>query len=360
MADFTDYGIPSTEWVAIAADLPSFDKSVSLESLKASTNRGREEAARKDLAPIASQVVLTNHTIPARDGHAIEARTYRPSSAPAEIQLPVYIHFHGGGFFFGTLDSEDAICARIAINTGVAVLNVNYRHTPEYGYPTAWNDAEDALDWTKAHAAEIGVRPDRIVVGGISAGAWLSAALTMKRSGAQSRSQALGGERVDIVGQVLMIPALAYAGQQCDHGSRTALLKSPEVSSYKQNEFAPILPVERINQFNSLLRVADPDPEDRRLNPGNARPEEVKLLPPTTLGVAGHDPLRDEGLLFGKMLADNGVPTNIHVFKGVPHGFRRFGDKLSASAAWDQVMEEGIAWSLSRPSASGVFNVQEH
>lgn len=302
MADFTDYGTPSAEWVAIAASLPPFDKSVSLENLKASTNRGREEIARNELAPISSQVVLRNHTIPARDGYAIEARTYRPSSAAVENQLPVYIHFHGGGFFFGTLDSEDAICARIAINTGVVVLNVNYRHTPEYRYPTAWNDAEDALDWTKDHASQIGVRPDQIVIGGISAGAWLSASLTMNQSGTQSRSD----ERVTIIGQVLMIPALVYTGPQCNHGSQTALLKSPEVSSYKQNEFAPLLPVERINQFNSLLRIAHPDPEDRRLNPGNATPEEVKLLPPTTLGVAGHDPLRDEGLLFGKLLAENG------------------------------------------------------
>lgn len=46
------------------------------------------------------------------------------------------------------------------------------------------------------------------------------------------------------------------------------------------------------------------------------------------------------------------VPTNVNVFRGVPHGFRRYGDKLSASKNWDDVMSEGITWSLSNPVAS--------
>ena len=66
------------------------------------------------------------------------------------------------------------------------------------------------------------------------------------------------------------------------------------------------MPLERIKQFNELLQVKDADPEDRRLNPGNATAEEVRHLPPTTLGIAGSDPLRDEALFYGKLLADNG------------------------------------------------------
>jgi len=44
------------------------------------------------------------------------------------------------------------------------------------------------------------------------------------------------------------------------------------------------------------------------------------------------------------------VPTSVSVFKGLPHGYRRFGDKLTASRAWDKVMHEGIRWALGRPS----------
>jgi hypothetical protein len=43
------------------------------------------------------------------------------------------------------------------------------------------------------------------------------------------------------------------------------------------------------------------------------------------------------------------VPTNVHVFRGVPHGFRMYGDKLSGSKRWDEVMSAGISWALSKP-----------
>ena len=51
------------------------------------------------------------------------------------------------------------------------------------------------------------------------------------------------------------------------------------------------------------------------------------------------------------------VPTNISLFKGVPHGFRRFGDRLSASKAWDKVMHEGIKWALSKPAPSADLDI---
>ncbi|KAJ5482163.1 hypothetical protein N7475_000975 [Penicillium sp. IBT 31633x] len=54
------------------------------------------------------------------------------------------------------------------------------------------------------------------------------------------------------------------------------------------------------------------------------------------------------------------APTNVNMFKGVPHGTRRFGGKLSVCQQWDRVMEDGIQWALSSPSASGEFVIQEY
>jgi acetyl esterase/lipase len=62
----------------------------------------------------------------------------------------------------------------------------------------------------------------------------------------------------------------------------------------------------RIRTFTELQKVTNPDIKDIRLNPGNASPSQVREMPPTVLGVAGVDPLRDEALLSGKMLAENG------------------------------------------------------
>jgi hypothetical protein len=52
------------------------------------------------------------------------------------------------------------------------------------------------------------------------------------------------------------------------------------------------------------------------------------------------------------------VPTDVHVFDGLPHGFRRFGDQLTESKRWDSVMENGIKWALSKPERSGMFEIK--
>ncbi|KAJ5436686.1 Alpha/beta hydrolase fold-3 [Penicillium cf. griseofulvum] len=352
MCDFSKYGFPSEEWLRVEATLPAA-KDQSLSELKVAANEGREAVARIAMPEFSGQIITQNHSIPARDGYKLEARSYRPISASPTEKLPIYMHFHGGGFLFGTLSSEDAICSRLAVSTKVVVVNVNYRHTPEYTYPTAWNDAEDSFLWVCEHIASLNGDPDRIIVGGISAGAWLAASLTL----AASRSELPASPLLRICGQVLMIPALVYT--KC-YGSQLHQIKDPKLSSYSQNENAPILNMRRKQMFNSLLKVEDPDPSDKRLNPGLLSSDDTKRLPPTTLGIAGYDPLRDEGLLYGKLLAENRVPTNVNVFKGMPHGFRRFGDRLSVCKQWDQTMEDGIRWALAKPAAPGEFIIQEH
>jgi acetyl esterase/lipase len=179
---------------------------------------------------------------------------------------------------------------------------VNYRHTPEYEFPTAWDDVEDAFVWVHENISEIGGLADQIVVGGISAGAQLTASLTLAQLyGDNERLKACPKIR----GQVLMIPCLVIEDY---YAPRKEMLVSPEVSSYVTCAEAPILPVSRIELFMNLLKVKNfPDAgRNLRMNPGNATPEEVKNLPPTVFGIAGNDPLRDEGLFFGKMLSENG------------------------------------------------------
>ena len=257
---------------------------------------------------LSEKVQLKDYTITARDGFKLEARTYRPADVDPSERLPVYIHLHGGGYLFGTLSSEDAICSRIVNSraekgTPVVVFNINYRHTPEYRYPTAWEDVEDAFVWIHEHIAEIGGLNDQVVVGGISAGAQLTASLALAQLHGNDKRLAACPK---IRGQVLMIPCLVQSDY---YAPRLDLLKSPEQSSYKQCAQAPILPVDRINMFMSLLGVVGVKgaENDLRMNPGNATAEEVKALPPTTFGIAGNDPLRDEGLFYAKVLNDNGL-----------------------------------------------------
>ncbi|KAL2832593.1 Alpha/Beta hydrolase protein [Aspergillus cavernicola] len=361
--DFSEYTGPSKEWLVLEPALPTRTPGLTTEELKAITNKGREDVAARDMMEqdLSSRVIIHDHRIPTRDNQTLEARSYRPSNTnntnPSK-PLPVYIHLHGGGFLFGTLASEDAICSRIVTslaeqeNTPIVVLNVNYRHTPEHAYPVAWNDTEDAFHWVHDHLGEIGGDGERVVMGGISAGAWLAASTALAQNLARDGELAA---RPRIRGMVLMIPGLVH--YKC-YRAQVERLRDPGVSSWVENRDAPVIPLKTVEMFMGLLGVEGGEglEGDLRLNPGNARGEQVAGLGPVTVGVAGMDPLRDEGLLFAQLLSENGVPTRTNVFRGVPHGFRRFGEKLSVCEKWDAVMVEGIKWAL-RDAVPGPFEI---
>lgn len=353
MCDFTQYGGKSEEWLALEASLPPPPTFANVYERQRAVNRGREEVSAEDMEQLAPSMRLKDHSILARDGGTLEARSYRPAKIEDNARLPIYIHLHGGGYFFGSLSSEDAISSRIALGAGVTVVNVNYRHTPDATFPTAWNDVEDAFYWVHDHIDELRGNSDQVLVGGISAGAQLAAALVLRQNIASPDIL----PKPKIAGQILMIPALVHSGS---YQSQLDQLSDPSVSSYIENEHAPILSQKVIQFFTGLLKfpVPDPENEDFRFNTGNASTLQVRGLPPTVFGIAGLDPLRDEGLLYGKKLAEAGIATDIHVFKGLPHGFRRYGKQLSESARWDKVMENGIRWAISNPEPSGKFEVK--
>lgn len=250
---------------------------------------------------------MQTFTIPTRDSSSIKARSYRPSSLPPTQPLPVYIHLHGGGFLLGTLSSEDAPCARIVTNLlargcPVVVVSVNYRHTPEHKYPVAWHDTEDAFHWVHENTHAFRGDGSRVIVGGISAGAKLAASLTLLQHLALEPTLLT---RPKLRGQILIIPSVLQ--KEC-HAAMLMKMRDPSVSSFVDCENAPLLPVARIRHFNDLLGApAGQEMEgDRRLNPGNAGPDEVKGMPATVFGVAGLDPLRDEALLYAMTLSENG------------------------------------------------------
>jgi acetyl esterase/lipase len=308
MADYSQYNGISPAMTALLPHIPNPPPGMTIQALKAAQNSSREAEVRESMKAFSSSVTIADHSIPSRDGKTqIEARSYRPADKPADEKLPVFLFFHGGGFLMGTLNTEDATCSRIVkdlSNSGegeaVVVVHVNYRHTPEYTYPAQWEDSEDGLEWVFANADVFGGDASRIVVGGISAGAQLSAALvqTKKREDAPSFKSLLG--------QVLMIPCLV------DEPAREALfaakLKDPKISSWVDNADAPILPVARVRLFSKLLLPQDyvVDTVDPRVSPGIASDDAVKGLPPATFGIAGLDPLRDEALIYAEQLAANG------------------------------------------------------
>lgn len=116
--DFSQYGGPSEEWLAVEKTLPAltFDISMDPVALRTAGNAEREGRAAETMKLFAPHVQTKDYAIPTRDGATIEARTYRSVKKDASEKLPVYLYFHGGGFLFGTLSSEDPLCAQTAIS----------------------------------------------------------------------------------------------------------------------------------------------------------------------------------------------------------------------------------------------------
>ena len=105
----------------------------------------------------------------------VPVRIYRPHGAQGAI-----VWLHGGGFVMGDLDTEHPWAARLADGAGAVVISVGYRLAPEHRFPAAMDDAYAVLTWTAEHAAELGIDPDRIAVGGHSAGGGLAAAVALR------------------------------------------------------------------------------------------------------------------------------------------------------------------------------------
>ncbi|KAL1842746.1 hypothetical protein VTK73DRAFT_3049 [Phialemonium thermophilum] len=350
--DFSQYGVPSLEWQTFIktnpeAGLPaSFPPDLAPEQIQAGVNAMQQARMRAlfDSSGLASRIDIRDHQVPTRDGSAITIREYRPKDAEASDtsggELPLLgaiVHFHGGGFLFGSLESELVKCATAASSLGVVVLHVCYRHTPAFTHPTAHHDAEDGTRWIASQAESLlRIDTNRIVVHGPSAGASVAASTAMTL---------LKDPQLNLHprGLVLPMPWLVHKDVFPVH-----LFTSREIVSQVQCADAPGLSMASIDYFTDLLKVQDP--QDPLLNMALRSDEELRLLPKTAIMVSGNDPLRDEGLLLATRLKKIGVRTKVHIFQGLPHTFRLL-DGFPSNARYDTLLVESLKWTLDEGSA---------
>jgi len=122
--------------------------------------------------PVAGEIDVSDHRVVTPDGATLLARWYRqPSSETAAAVL----YLHGGGMILGSVPIFDGPVSRYVARTGVPMLSLEYRLTPEHPHPVPVEDAYAGLAWLAGHAAELGVDPGRIAVMGDSAGGGLAA-----------------------------------------------------------------------------------------------------------------------------------------------------------------------------------------
>jgi acetyl esterase/lipase len=253
------------------------------------------------LAPVRS---TEDATIPGPAGD-IPIRIYRPD---VDVPVPTMAFFHGGGFVIGDIETHDDQARLLCRDVGMVVVSVDYRLAPEHKFPAGFEDCLAATEWVGAHVDELGGDPERIAVGGDSAGGNLAAAVALA-------TRASGPK---LAAQFLVYPGVDFTAD-ADYPSRS------------QNAEGYFLTVEDMLWFDAHYLPEDADRSDPRASP--IRAADLSGAPPAVIGTAEFDPLRDEAEEYAKALADAGVEVRLQRYDGMIHGFYGLGVHSAGAAA---------------------------
>jgi acetyl esterase len=232
---------------------------------------------------------------------------------------PTLLFFHGGGWTLCSRATHDNVCRALCNRADCVVVSVGYRLAPEDPFPAGLEDCYAALEWVADYGERFGADPDRIAVGGDSAGGNIAAACTLLARDERD----LGEAAPSIVHQALIYPAVASPGihdfDSYEENGVGYLLEGESVAAYYEN----YLPdrTQRRNEYAAPLLARD-----------------LSDLPPATVVTAGFDPLRDEGRAYADRLRGAGVDVAEHRYEGMIHAFVNFASTMdAANDAFDAV-----------------------
>ncbi len=266
------------------------------------------EIRRAHLQPSAIDL----HEIRDVDAGGVPARLYRPSS---DEGLALLVYFHGGGWVVGDLETHDSTARALAVESGQAVLSVDYRLAPEHPFPAAFEDAVATTRWAWEHAGELGADPERLAIGGDSAGGNLAAAVTQ-----------LGA--VPLQFQLLVYPV---TDARCN------------TTSYEDYRDGPYLTRASMDWYIAhYLSGREGAPDDPRVSPLLGADAALAKSPPTHVLTVETDVLRDEGEAYAARLESIGVPTTLRRYEGMFHGFFALPEQIDVGR--EAVAEASDAW----------------
>lgn len=243
--------------------------------------------------------------------NGLRLRLHRPSLAEA---LPVMLYIHGGGWTLFSIDTHDRLMREYAARAGIAVIGIDYSLSPEHKFPTALEEVAAALDWIAERSAELGIDPDRMFVGGDSAGANLSvAASLLRRERGQPR----------LAGMVLNYGA--FAPQATDSYRRfdgpLFSLEAAEMDQFWENYVAR--PEDLANPLAAPLRA------------------DLRGLPPAFLAIAECDILADCNYAMAEKFIAAGVPVEAVTYAGATHSFL---EAMSIAPLASRALDDQAAW----------------
>jgi acetyl esterase/lipase len=284
-------------WKVIARLEGSAAKATDAAAIQREARR-RDRLARLPVAKLVTgfpdrrtKVTVDSATLP--DGVRLPVRIYRPA-VEASTPAPVVVNFHGGGWVSGNAYQSEWWCSGIAAQAGVVVVSVDYRLAPDFPFPTAVHDCYAATEWVVANAARLGVDGTRLAVMGDSAGGNLATEVCL---------QARDRNGPPILLQVLIYPAVDFVD---------------EYPSEIENADAPVLTKADMVRHRRLY-LGEVDPADPLASP--LRAASHAGLPGTLIQTARHDPLRDQGAAYAKVLEAAGVPVQLTEYRHSVHGY---------------------------------------
>lgn len=262
---------------------------------------GARMARLANLMPIRTpapptDMLVTDLEIPGHSGApAVGIRMYRPASATGDV--PVLVWMHGGGMILGNHLSEESSNAAFARDLGIAVVSVDYRLAPQWPAPAAVEDCYAVVEWLVANATDQAIDPQRIALGGASAGGGLAAATALV---AHDRG------RIVPAFQLLVYPML---------DDRTVVRTDVDVTHARF--WRP-----RSNRYAWSAYLGKPaGGDDVSAYAAPARRSDLSGLPPAWIGVGTLDLFHPEDVDYAERLTRAGVAVELVVIEGAFHGF---------------------------------------
>ncbi|CAN9152289.1 unnamed protein product [Alternaria alternata] len=253
--------------------------------------------------PIPDLVQESLHDVPTRDGASIRVKVYQSVAGPPEDGSPLIMMYHEGGWSMGDLTDEDLNCRMFARDLRAVCVNVEYRLAPEHKFPTGVHDCYDALLWSLKNSATLNATPSRgLLVGGASAGGNIAAVLALL-----ARDEKL----------------------------------SPPITGHTNDPVLKGIPPGMIEEIYA------PDPKSPLWDPFN-HPDGHEGVAKAFFQVGGLDPLRDEAVLYDRILRENGILTRFELYAGYGHMFWTNYPELEESEKFVKDTLNGVKWLLGK------------
>lgn len=240
-----------------------------------------------------SEIKTEKRKVRSFDGYELTVYIMTPETA--EKNCPCLVNYHGGGFVFEGAFHHYRLPMEYAKKVGCKVIYVKYRLAPVYKYDVIAEDCFSVLKWAYENAAELGIDPDNIAVGGDSAGGTLSAAVCQ-----MNRDRKTG---IPIRFQLLIYPFLDLRNSS---DSAKKYTDTPMWNSLLTSKVKPMV----MPQKSGYETYVSPVQADDLTN-----------LPDAYIETAEFDCLHDDGILYGELLKKAGSEVSLFETKGTMHGY---------------------------------------